>query len=76
MKLWINLNKKIMAIEPTEPKVAKMLNWAYEKGMHLFYKTLASDIEKEMTTPPVKKAAVEPPKRSSEPVKWPLPVKK
>ena len=76
MKMWVNLNKKIMAIEPTEPKVAKMLNWAYEKGMNLFYKTLAEDIEKEMTSTPVKKAAIVSPKRSSEPVKWPLPVKK
>ena len=53
-----------------------MLNWAYEKGMNLFYKTLADDIEKEMTSTPVKKAATVSPKRSSEPVKWPLPVKK
>jgi len=37
---------------------------------------LADDIEKEMTSAPIKKAAVESPKRSSEPVKWPLPVKK
>ena len=65
-----------MAIDPTEPKGSKMLSWAYEKGMNMFYKSLAEDIEKEMTSPPIKKAATVAPKRSSEPVKWPLPVKK
>jgi hypothetical protein len=53
-----------------------MFDWAIKKGKQLLNKILTGNVENEIKAEPTKIVPVATPKKNTEPIKWPLPVKK